>query len=117
MRERTPLPRNVLERLPKLRLIASAEPVNSSIDIQAAAERGIGVVHTGYDSTPTVELTWALILASARFIAAENAAVRSNGWQRHVGDSLSERTLGLVGFDRRLPIPTSGSGRPGKNEL
>src|SRR5215469_14831781 len=65
MRERTPLPRAILERLPRLKLIASTGPRNASIDIAAAAERGITVVHTGYDSSPTVELTWALILASA----------------------------------------------------
>src|SRR5712675_726758 len=63
MRERTPMPRAVLERLPKLRLIASTAKRNASIDTEAAAQRGIEVVHTTYTSTPTVELTWALILA------------------------------------------------------
>jgi len=43
MRERTPLPRNVVERLPNLKLIASTGPVNASIDVVAAAERGIVV--------------------------------------------------------------------------
>lgn len=47
MRERTPLTRAILERLPRLRLIASTAPRNASIDIKAAAERGIPVVHTG----------------------------------------------------------------------
>jgi len=66
MRERTPMSRAIVERLPKLRLIASTAPRNVSIDLEAAAERGVGVMHTGYGSTPTIELTWALILASAR---------------------------------------------------
>ena len=61
MRERTPLPRNVIERLPNLKLIASTGPVNASIDVAAASDHGIAVVHTGYRSDPTIEFTWALI--------------------------------------------------------
>ncbi len=98
MRERTPLTRFVLERLPKLRLIASTGAQNASIDLKAAGERGVRVVHTGYSSTPTVELTWALILAGARFLVSENASLREGGWQRHVGDDLAGRTLGLLGL-------------------
>src|ERR1700722_13291926 len=52
MRERTPITRAVIERLPALRLIASTGPRNPSIDLAAAAERGIEVAHTGYSSTP-----------------------------------------------------------------
>ena len=48
-----------------------------SIDVEAAAERGIEVRHTNYDSSPTIELTWALILASARNLIIETACVRS----------------------------------------
>jgi len=97
MRERTPLTGAILEQLPNLRLIASAGPINASIDTKVAEARGIQVAHTGYDSTPAVELTWALILASVRNIPDENASLRSGGWQRHVGDDLAGRTLGLVG--------------------
>src|SRR6185295_8060093 len=68
MRERTPLARNVIERLPNLKLIASTGSGNSSIDIEAAGEHGVEVVHTGYRSDPTVEFTCALILASVRHI-------------------------------------------------
>src|SRR5258708_24172573 len=85
MRERTPLPRNVLENLPRLKLIASTGPRNSSIDAVVAKERGIHVPGTGYRSTPTIELTWALILASARHIVRESNSVRSGGWQTSVG--------------------------------
>ena len=52
MRERTPMTRAVIERLPKLRLIASTASRNASIDVNAAEERGIQVVHTGYTSAP-----------------------------------------------------------------
>ena len=98
MRERTPLPRTIIERLPRLKLIASTGPRNASIDTGAAKERGIGVVHTGYASSPTVELTWALILGGARHIAAENASLRAGGWQRCIGDDLANRTLGIIGL-------------------
>src|SRR2546423_12441544 len=72
MRERTPLPRSVIERLPRLKLIASTGPRNAAIDVEAAAERGIVVAHTGYDARAPIEMTWALILASARQAALEN---------------------------------------------
>src|SRR5258705_10831217 len=82
MRERTPMTRAIIERLPKLRLIASTAPRNASIDVAAAEERGVQVVHTGYTSVPTIELTWALILAGARHLIDENASLRGGGWQR-----------------------------------
>lgn len=98
MRERTPLRRHSIERLPNLKLIVSTGPGNASIDLSAAAERGIKMMHTGYFGTPTVELTWALILASARHIPAEAAAVRNGGWQQCIGDDLSHKTLGIIGL-------------------
>src|ERR1700722_7476672 len=98
MRERTPMTRTIIERLPKLRLIASTALRNASIDLKAAEERGVQVVHTGYTSAPTIELTWALILGSARNLVAENGAVRSGGWQRSIGDDLAGQTLGVLGL-------------------
>src|SRR5258708_13552757 len=71
MRERTPLPRALLERLPRLKLIASTGPVNAAIDVPAATELGIPVTHTAYDATPTIGLTWALILARPPHIACQ----------------------------------------------
>jgi phosphoglycerate dehydrogenase-like enzyme len=98
MRERTPMTRAIIERLPKLRLIASTGSQNASIDLKAAEERGVQVVHTGYTSAPTIELTWALILANARNLVAENASLRGGGWQRTVGDDMAGRTLGVLGL-------------------
>jgi phosphoglycerate dehydrogenase-like enzyme len=98
MRERTPLTREILERLPRLKLIASTAFRNASIDVKAAHELGIAVANTSYESTPTIELTWALILASARHVAAENASLRSGGWQRSIGNDLKGRTLGVLGL-------------------
>lgn len=98
MRERTPLSRELLQRLPRLKLIASTGPRNPSIDSAAAKELGIGVTSTGYESTPTIELTWALILASARFIVRENRAVREGLWQTSIGEELCGKTLGVLGL-------------------
>jgi phosphoglycerate dehydrogenase-like enzyme len=98
MRERTPMTRAVISRLPKLRLIASTATQNASIDLKAAAERNIEVVHTSYSSTPTIELTWALILASVRNLIAESASLRAGGWQNLIGDDLAGRTLGVLGL-------------------
>src|SRR5437867_626129 len=100
MRERTPLPRNILMRLPRLKLIASTGPRNASIDAAAAAEYRIEVAHTRYDASSTVELTWALILASIRNIVIENTFLRSGGWQRTVGEGLRGKTLGALGLGR-----------------
>jgi phosphoglycerate dehydrogenase-like enzyme len=98
MRERTPLRRELIEQLPNLKLIASTGARNASIDLKAASERGIQVTHTGYRSSPTVELTWALILAGARHIAEESASLRAGGWQHTLGDDLANKTLGLIGL-------------------
>src|SRR6202049_261201 len=100
MRERTPLPRNVIERLPNLKLIASTGSGNASIDVAAAGDHGIAVAHTGYRSDATIELTWALILASARNVVTESNSVRSGGWQQTVGTDLGGKALGVLGLGR-----------------
>ncbi len=100
MRERTPLPRAIIERLPRLRLIASTGPGNASIDLEAARERGINIANTGYTSHGAIELTWALILAALRRIPEETASFGAGGWQVAVGGDLQRRTLGIVGLGR-----------------
>lgn len=98
MRERTPLPRAILERLPGLKLIVSTGRRNASIDLAAAKERGIEIMNTGYDGSSTVELTWALILAGARHLVLESTNLRAGGWQRTVGDNLRGKVLGVLGL-------------------
>ncbi|MGV2292283.1 D-2-hydroxyacid dehydrogenase family protein [Trinickia sp. YCB016] len=100
MRERTPLTREILAQLPNLKLIASTGAGNASIDTDAAAERGIEVVHTGYSSTPTIEFAWSMILAMARNISVENQSLREGGWQVALGTELAGKTLGLLGLGR-----------------
>src|ERR1700686_2503923 len=98
MREPTPLTREILQQLPNLKLIASTGPRNASIDSQTAADLGIAVTATGYDSTPTIELTWSLILASMRGIDREAVSLRAGGWQTSLGSNLRGRSLGVVGL-------------------
>jgi phosphoglycerate dehydrogenase-like enzyme len=100
MRERTPLTRAIIERLPRLRLIASTGSANASIDLEAARERGIAVAHSGYTSHGAIELTWALILAAVRRIPDEVRSFRAGGWQVTVGGDLERRTLGILGLGR-----------------
>jgi phosphoglycerate dehydrogenase-like enzyme len=100
MRERTPLGRSLIERLPNLRMIASTAPRNASIDLDAARERGIDVRHTGYSSNGAIELTWALILGAARHLRVESNSVRAGGWMQTVGTDLAGSTLGIVGLGR-----------------
>jgi phosphoglycerate dehydrogenase-like enzyme len=102
MRERTPFPRTVLERLPRLRLLVTTGRRNASVDVAAAVERGVVVCGTSGLVTPTVELTWALILGLARSVTPENVALRAGDgpWQHSVGTDLAGSTLGVLGLGR-----------------
>src|ERR1700760_4475018 len=100
MRERTPLPRSVIERLPRLKMIASTGPFNAAIDMAAAEDHGIYVSTTGGHVGSTVELTWALILAASRWIVDESRSVRHGGWQTSVGMQLGGSVLGVLGLGR-----------------
>jgi phosphoglycerate dehydrogenase-like enzyme len=100
MRERTAFPRSVLARLPNLRLLVTTGMRNKSIDVEAANERGITVCGTGSPATATVELTWALILATMRHVPREDAAVRVGAWQQTIGGDLAGARLGVVGLGR-----------------
>src|ERR1700687_895120 len=82
MRERTPLPRNVIERLPQLKLIASTGTMNASIDVATVGDHRVAWVQRGYNSDRTIKLPWALILASTRHVVTESNSVRSGGWQQ-----------------------------------
>jgi phosphoglycerate dehydrogenase-like enzyme len=100
MRERTPLPRPLLERLPKLKLIVSTGVHNAAIDLAAARELGITVCATGSGGCGAAELTWALIMAAVRHIPQEHASVVAGGWQIKIGSELRGKTLGIVGLGK-----------------
>ncbi len=99
MRERMPLPRALIERLPNLKLVITTGGRNRSIDVAACQERGVLVCGTRYgDPAPTIEIAWGLILSAARNIHREEALMRAGGWQEKIGFSLHGKTLGVVGL-------------------
>ena len=102
MRERMPVPRSLLARLPRLKLIVVTGAHNRTLDLAAAKERGIAVAHTrGGDSQyATPELAWGLILSLMRHIPEEHQRMREGGWQETIGTALHGRTLSILGLGR-----------------
>jgi D-3-phosphoglycerate dehydrogenase len=102
IRERTKIGGGLLERLPRLKLI-SQRSVYPHIDIEACTRLGIVVssdLHVGTPSYSTAELTWALILASARQIPQQMQSLKAGNWQTGVGRTLRGKTLGVFGYGR-----------------
>lgn len=102
IRERTQIRAELLERLPNLRLI-SQRSVYPHIDIEACTRLGIVVssnMHAGTPSYATAELTVGLMLAAARQIPQQMAALQAGTWQIGVGDTLRGKTLGIYGYGR-----------------
>jgi len=98
MRERTPFPRSLLERLPTLRLLTTTGMRNAAIDLQAATDRSVVVCVTGGVLSPTAELTWGLILALLRYIPREDQATRAGQWQVSTGIGVQGKILGVIGL-------------------
>ena len=100
MRERTPFRRDMLSRLPNLKLLVTTGMRNASVDVAAAQELGVTVCGTAGSAHTTPELTWGLILALQRHICAEDRAMKAGSWQTTVGRGLAGTTLGLLGLGR-----------------
>ena len=101
-RERTPVSRDLLSRLPKLKLI-SQRSVYPHVDVAACTDHGVMLssnMHAGTPSYAAAEHTLALILASYRQIPEQVQSMKSGNWQSGVGRTLRGRTLGLYGFGR-----------------
>jgi len=102
IRERTKIQSALLERLPKLKLI-SQRSVYPHIDVETCTRLGIVVSssqHAGSPSYAAAELTWALILASARRLPQQMASLKAGKWQIGVGTTLRGKTLGIFGYGR-----------------
>ncbi|MBM3503554.1 MAG: D-2-hydroxyacid dehydrogenase family protein [Alphaproteobacteria bacterium] len=97
-RERTPFPRSLLARLPRLKLLCSTSQRNFAIDVAAARELGKVVCGTDPPVGGTVDLTWGLIFALLRRIPQEDAALRAGRWQVHLGRSTRGLTMGVLGL-------------------
>ncbi|MED5407484.1 MAG: D-2-hydroxyacid dehydrogenase family protein [Pseudomonadota bacterium] len=100
MRERTPFPRQLLERLPSLRLLVTTGMRNLAIDTVAARELGIDVCGTPMLGYPAAEHTWALILALVKQVSAEDRVMHQGGWQCGLSTGLQNNMLGIVGLGK-----------------
>ena len=98
MRERTPFPRSLFDKLPKLKLLVTTGIRNLSIDVTAAAEHGVVVSGTEILKYPTAELTWGLVLAATRRIPQKCHCVSEGQWQTTLGTGLDGKTLGVIGL-------------------
>jgi phosphoglycerate dehydrogenase-like enzyme len=98
MRERTRVPRALIERLPNLKLLITAAMWNASVDIDAATGRGIQVCGTDDLPTPAAEMALGLMLALARAIPQEERAIRAGRWQTTLGVGMHGKTLGVIGL-------------------
>src|SRR3954468_672086 len=102
IRERTKVRAPLLDKLPRLKLI-SQRSVYPHIDIEACTKNGVMVcsnMHQGTPSYPTAEMTWALILAAARDLPQQVAALKAGQWQIGVGTTVRGKTLGIFGYGR-----------------
>ena len=100
MRERTPITKNLIENLTKLKFIITSGLRNKSIDLDAAKKRKIIVSGTESNTNPTPELTWALILGLARNLKEEIDNMYQGYWQTSVGVELKGKILGLIGLGK-----------------
>ena len=98
MRERSPMGREILERLPNVKLLATAGMRNAAIDLDYCRERGIAVCGTQGSAHSTPELAWGMIIALARHIGIENARMREGSWITTLGTDLHGKTIGLLGL-------------------
>jgi D-3-phosphoglycerate dehydrogenase len=102
MRERTPFPRALIEKLPRLKFVSLTGARSPSLDTQALKERAIPVSNTrsAGGGLSTVELTWGLIIAAARGLAKGERNLRAGRWHEGLGPgfSLSGKRLGLLGL-------------------
>ena len=108
IRERTAISRALIEKLPKLKLIAQTGRIGSHVDLAAAATHGIAVVEGSGDPVAPAELTWALILAARRKIPQYASLLKQGLWQASaveparstLGCTLQGRVMGIWGYGR-----------------
>ncbi len=112
IRERTAITRQLIEKLPRLKLIAQTGRVGTHIDVDACTERGIVVAEGASSPVAVAELTWALIMASMRRIPQYVASLKHGAWQQSglkassmpnnfgIGMVLHGKTLGIWSYGR-----------------
>ncbi|HSB68296.1 MAG TPA: D-2-hydroxyacid dehydrogenase family protein [Candidatus Methylomirabilis sp.] len=100
IRERTRFTKALLERLPRLELLALAGRNTGQVDIETATARRVLVTESEGSGAGAVELTMGLIIAAVRRIPFEDRAIREGRWQTGLGVELAGKTLGIVGLGR-----------------
>ena len=100
MRERTPITKNLIKNLKKLKYIITSGMRNKAINLEAAKEKKIIVTGTEINSNPAAELTWALILGLARNVKTEIDNMFQGYWQTTIGVELKGKILGLIGLGK-----------------
>ena len=100
MRERTPITKNIIENLTKLKFIITSGLKNKSIDLETAKKKKIIVCGTEMNTNPTPELTWGLIIGLARNFKEEIDNMYQGYWQTTVGVELKGKILGLIGLGK-----------------
>jgi len=101
MRERTPLPKELINKLPNLKLVITSGMWNASIDTDALKERNIVYCGTDTKIHSTAELAWALIMNSWRGLQTEIENMKNGNWQTAVGRGLKGNTLGIFGLGKQ----------------
>lgn len=99
-RERTAISADLLARLPQLRVISQTGKVAEHIDLAACTARGVAVVDGRGTGSATAELTWALVLASRRYLVDEVNRLQVGQWQGHLGQQLNGQRLGVWSYGR-----------------
>ena len=110
IRERTRVTAELLDRLPRLKLISQTGRGVTHIDVAACTQRGVLVCAGVGSADATAELTWGLVLAAMRHIPQEVARLKAGGWQSTLGLGLRGRTLGIFGYGKIGSI-VAGYGR------
>jgi len=100
IRERTVITKELLDRLPKLKVISQTGKIASHVDLEACKAKGIVVMDGRGSGAATAELNLLLILAALRRLVEEVARLKNGQWQGYLGDQLSGKVLGVYGFGR-----------------
>lgn len=101
MRERTPLAKRLIDKLPNLKLVITSGMWNASIDIDALKKRNIICCGTDTKIHSTAELAWALIMNSWRGLQTEIQNMKDGKWQTTIGRGLKGNTLGIFGLGKQ----------------
>ena len=112
IRERTHMPRTLIEKLPKLKLIVQTGKVGEHIDVAACTERGIVVAEGAGSPIAPAEMTWALIMTATRRLPQYIAHLKHGAWQQAglksssmpvnfgLGTVLKGKTLGIWSYGK-----------------